>query len=401
MQEKQTSATPEYYKVITQALKEREGREKEEGPNSLTAMLKDMQAITVKHMKLEGIPVPGEKSEESEQEKSSISASSSSSSSVEEEGESEEEYNLLGLIANTQGKFEGAADYFKKVTKINPFNAGPYVNLGTTRRIQGKPEEAIKLFSQAISLAPKFSDSYLNLGLLYESQKNYLEAMKNFLIVKALTPDPKLDEAIETCLTEHNKSLDLSSSMSSSSSSSSPADVVVSRHKRIEMMVNNASISETRGRFESAIYLYNFAISLDPKFKPTYIALASLYYKQTNYLEALKNCLIVKALNLAPDPELDEDIETCLAEHNKSLDLSNSISSSSSSSLPAGVVMPQGTSIALKYSNNLPLPETVKLGEEFEKFLPAGSKRKSEIPHGLSDKYTKNNNQSVSSSERS
>lgn len=398
MQERQTSATPEYYKVITRALKEREGREKEEGPNSLTAMLKDMQAITAKHMEYEGIPVPGEKLEKIEQETISSSASSSSLSSVEEE--SEKEYNLLGLIANTQGKFEEAADYFKKVTKINPFNAGPYVNLGTTRRMQGKPEEAIKLFSQAISLAPKFSDSYLNLGLLYESQKNYLEAMKSFLIVKALNPEPKLDEAIETCLTEHNKTLDLSSSMSSSSSSSSPADVVGSRHKRIEMMVNNASISETRGRFESAIYLYNFAISLDPKFKPTYIALASLYYKQTNYLEALKNCLIVKALNLAPDPELDEDIETCLAEHNKSLDLSNSISSSSSSSLPAGVVTQRRATVLLRYdSNNLPLPETVKLGEELEKFLPAGSKRKSGKPHEPGDKWAKSTTQSASSQE--
>src|SRR5262249_6448569 len=60
-----------------------------------------------------------------------------------------------------------AAHHFREVTRLDPYRAGAFVNLGAVLNLMAQYDEAVTVLRKAIQLDPQRVEAYYNLGLVY------------------------------------------------------------------------------------------------------------------------------------------------------------------------------------------------------------------------------------------
>jgi len=98
-------------------------------------------------------------------------------------------YNNLGLVYNSQNKFDLAIECYQKTIQLKPDHAEAHNNWATVLLNQEKFEEAKTLFDKAIQLKPDYAAAWNNLGSLYGRQGDYLRAIECITKALELKPD--------------------------------------------------------------------------------------------------------------------------------------------------------------------------------------------------------------------
>jgi tetratricopeptide (TPR) repeat protein len=88
--------------------------------------------------------------------------------------------NLLGLIYESEKKYELSAESFKKALRIAPHSTEIHNNLGNTYLLEHKFEDAEKEFRAILSLSPSNRDANYNLGVALLAQHRPKDAIRYF-----------------------------------------------------------------------------------------------------------------------------------------------------------------------------------------------------------------------------
>jgi tetratricopeptide (TPR) repeat protein len=100
-----------------------------------------------------------------------------------------EGHMCLGLLDNTTGQYEIAAEQFQQATQLEPANGLAYTNLAASYEHLNQLEKAEDAYKRFIAIRPRESSAYSYLGAFYFGQAQYEKAQAMFEKAIALTPD--------------------------------------------------------------------------------------------------------------------------------------------------------------------------------------------------------------------
>lgn len=96
---------------------------------------------------------------------------------------------LLGVLDIQAGRFEAAADQFRRASEVEPGNASAHANLGEALRRAGDLAGAEAACRRATVVAPDFAEGHANLGLVLRALDRPLDAVAAFERATALNPN--------------------------------------------------------------------------------------------------------------------------------------------------------------------------------------------------------------------
>jgi predicted O-linked N-acetylglucosamine transferase (SPINDLY family) len=96
---------------------------------------------------------------------------------------------LLGVLDIQAGRFDAAADQFRRASEVEPGNASAHANLGEALRRAGDLAGAEAACRRATVIAPDFPEGHANLGLVLRALGRPLEAVAAFERATALKPN--------------------------------------------------------------------------------------------------------------------------------------------------------------------------------------------------------------------
>jgi tetratricopeptide (TPR) repeat protein len=101
--------------------------------------------------------------------------------------------NNLGLLFETDGNTDAAADAYRKATEWQSAEAHPseqpYLNLGNLYLSLGRLDEAIGLLEKAVELAPANPQAHLRLGMTYARMNRLKDAQAHLETAVRLDPE--------------------------------------------------------------------------------------------------------------------------------------------------------------------------------------------------------------------
>ena len=100
-----------------------------------------------------------------------------------------EGHMCLGLLDNTTGQYEKAAEQFQQAAQLEPANGLAYVNQAASYEHMNQPEKAEDAYKSFIAIRPRESSAYSYLGAFYFGQAQYEKAQVMFEKAISLTPD--------------------------------------------------------------------------------------------------------------------------------------------------------------------------------------------------------------------
>eukprot|EP00729_Bicosta_minor_P032737 gene32737-biopygen25546 len=203
-------------------------------------------------------------------------------------------YGNMGLVLNSQGKYNEAMEMYQKVLAITIKALGPdhisvggtYNNMAGVLQNQGKLDEAMEMYQKALAirikaLGPDHSDvgdTYIGMANVLDSQGKYNEAMEMYqkalaIKIKALGPD----------------------------------------HSSVgQTYIGMAIVLDSQGKSDEAMEMYQKALAIKIKalgpdhsdVGDTYIGMANVLDSQGKYNEAMEmyqKALAIKIKALGPD----------------------------------------------------------------------------------------------------
>jgi len=87
------------------------------------------------------------------------------------------------------GRFEEAADEYRKTVTVDPKHVGGYCNLGLCLRRMGDVEGAFEAYEHALAIDPEDSTTLLNFAVALEADGRLLEALDSLERLTATLPD--------------------------------------------------------------------------------------------------------------------------------------------------------------------------------------------------------------------
>jgi tetratricopeptide (TPR) repeat protein len=100
-----------------------------------------------------------------------------------------ESHTCLGMVYTGTGKYDDAANEYRRAVEIEPTNDDAIRGLASAYAKLGKADEAEKTFQVAIAVRPQYWRNYNSLGALYITEARYEDAAKMFAQVVSLSPD--------------------------------------------------------------------------------------------------------------------------------------------------------------------------------------------------------------------
>ncbi len=195
-------------------------------------------------------------------------------------------HNLLGQIAEKDGKFVAAANEFEIAANMDPSEDNLF-DWGSELLLHRTYEPAIDVFQQATLRYPNSPRLLIGLGMALYSRGKYDEAVKALLAAADLNPsDPR-------CYLFLSKAYD---------SSPNQAEAVIQRFRRFaELQPNNAlavyyyAMSLWKGKraedpgtsLQEVESLLQKSITLDPKLTEAHVQLGNFYADQHAYAKSL------------------------------------------------------------------------------------------------------------------
>jgi len=166
--------------------------------------------------------------------------------------------SLLAIVATQSGDHALAIETINKAIKIDPSNAGYYLNRGSAQKSLNQLTDAVASFNKAIVFKPAYAEAYSNRGVAQRELKQLTDAIASFN--KAIAIDPGFAEAYSNkghALRDH-KQLEAA---------------VASCDKAIAIKPNFAEAHSNRGnalrelnQLEAALASYDKAIAIKPDF---------------------------------------------------------------------------------------------------------------------------------------
>jgi tetratricopeptide (TPR) repeat protein len=100
-----------------------------------------------------------------------------------------EGHMCLGLLANTTGAYEKAAQQFQQAVQLDPANQQAALHLAEVYQETNQMEKAEEVYKRVISLRPQYVGGYSSLGVFYIVQAEYAKAQAMFEKAVSLAPD--------------------------------------------------------------------------------------------------------------------------------------------------------------------------------------------------------------------
>jgi Tfp pilus assembly protein PilF len=197
---------------------------------------------------------------------------------------------LLGLIAEAAGKFEPAADYYRRALAIMPDMVEAHVNLGNVQRKTGRLEGAIASYQEALHLNPRYAEAHNNLGNVLRLQGNLGAALASFQ--RAVQHKPEFAGAHDNLGLTWRAMGKLNEAVASHHQA-----LLIDPH-HAEGHHNLAIALAAQGKRDEAMASYRQAIRLKPGLAEAHNNLASLLCQQDRFAEAKAH--LQEALRLYP-----------------------------------------------------------------------------------------------------
>ena len=100
-----------------------------------------------------------------------------------------EGHMCLGLLQNTTGQYDKAAEQFQQAVQLDPSNEEVPLYLADAYQHLNRPEKAEEAYKRVIALRPQYAGGYSSLGAFYLGQAEYEKARAMFEKAVALQPD--------------------------------------------------------------------------------------------------------------------------------------------------------------------------------------------------------------------
>jgi tetratricopeptide (TPR) repeat protein len=100
-----------------------------------------------------------------------------------------EGHMCLGLLANTTGAYEKAAQQFQQATQLDPANEQAALHLAEVYQETNQMEKAEDVYKRVIGLRPQYTGGYSSLGVFYIVRAEYGKAQAMFEKAVSLSPD--------------------------------------------------------------------------------------------------------------------------------------------------------------------------------------------------------------------
>jgi tetratricopeptide (TPR) repeat protein len=200
-------------------------------------------------------------------------------------------HNDMGAEFERMGRFEAAADCYKRAVQLAPDDAESHNNLGTVLAKMGRSEEARAAFEKVLSLNPRHANALNNLGIVLAQLDHADEAIVFYRRALAIRPDHanayqnmgnaflKLELA-EEAADAYRKCL-----------------AIVPRHYRVQYSLGNAYAR--MGKLEEAMAAYEAALELNPGFAEAHHGIGNALQQLGKIDQAGRH--FEKALALRPD----------------------------------------------------------------------------------------------------
>jgi eukaryotic-like serine/threonine-protein kinase len=98
-------------------------------------------------------------------------------------------YVCLGIVDNGTGRFQEAAEQFRKALTLEPARDNSFVGLGSAYEGLGQMDDAEQTYQKAIALHPQCTACYNNLGWFYYRRARFSDAIRLFSQVVEISPD--------------------------------------------------------------------------------------------------------------------------------------------------------------------------------------------------------------------
>ena len=198
---------------------------------------------------------------------------------------------LLGVLRNQVGDFEGAAVLLKAALRLNPRSAMAHLNLGLALWNLGRTEEALVHHQYALVFKPDNPEALLNRSLILQELERPEEALAGFDRFLALQPDHPLALLHRAIALKDLLRLE-------------PAiaafDRVLARHPATaEALANRGITLQRAGRHREALADLDRALDLEPERLDALVNRATALHHIQRNPEALES--LAKALRLRPD----------------------------------------------------------------------------------------------------
>ena len=94
----------------------------------------------------------------------------------------------LGMVRETQGRYEDALDAYERALQLEPAHRGTLFRMAYLYDLRGQEDLAIDYYKQCIQQPPVHEGALINLGVLYEDGGQYDEAIECFERVLNVNP---------------------------------------------------------------------------------------------------------------------------------------------------------------------------------------------------------------------
>ncbi|MEA3367165.1 MAG: DNA-directed RNA polymerase subunit alpha C-terminal domain-containing protein [Planctomycetota bacterium] len=95
----------------------------------------------------------------------------------------------LGMVRETQGRYEDALDAYERALQLEPAHRGTLFRMAYLYDLRGQEDLAIDYYKQCIQQPPVHEGALINLGVLYEDAGQYDEAIECFERVLNVNPN--------------------------------------------------------------------------------------------------------------------------------------------------------------------------------------------------------------------
>ena len=181
----------------------------------------------------------------------------------------------LGIVYQTQFKFQESIDTFERILKQTPEYPETNFFLGYSYFGQNLFEKAIAMFQKELAANPKYRRAHYYSGLAFESLNRIGDAIREFEIL--LKDDPADTKVLYQLARIHK-----ASSLTAIKQLSHVApDSVFFHVLRAESYVEDE-------KYPEAIKEYKLVSAIDPEFPGVHLGLGQIYYKQVNPIESEK-----------------------------------------------------------------------------------------------------------------
>jgi len=201
----------------------------------------------------------------------------------------------LGMIYNSQGKFQRAEQHAEKAAELMPKMANPHCQLGNVYTRRGKFKLAIEQYQKALQLDQDLAEAYHGLGHIRLKQNQAEQALESYQeAIKREPYNQAFHYNLATAYRRLNRMKEARDQMEFFQETKAYQDTIQRQRKESQKNPKNvllhAQMAETHlavNNINEAIGAYQTAITLQPSFVIGHDNLGTIYTQQGKFEKAI------------------------------------------------------------------------------------------------------------------